>query len=224
MTSSVADLMPAALAFAFLDQLQLVAVPLGPARVHAKQHLGPVLAFGAAGAGMDFEIGVVAVGLARQHRFQPLLLRRAWRARRWTFSASATIAASFSASAISIRPVASASSFSSARTADMRLVELLALAHQLLRGLRDRSRWRGLRPWRSVRRGGGRTCPSQRCLLSRAMACWMSSTVRSVSGRMGFSLERRRYRRRSRIRQSVVSKGRPCLRRRRWAWHPVPRQ
>ena len=61
------------LAFAFLDQLQLVAMPLGPARVHAQQHGGPVLAFGAAGAGMDFEIAVIAVGFARQHGFQPHL-------------------------------------------------------------------------------------------------------------------------------------------------------
>ena len=35
---------------------------------------GPVLAFGAAGAGMNFQIGVVAVGLARQHGLQPQLL------------------------------------------------------------------------------------------------------------------------------------------------------
>ena len=39
---------------------------LGPARVHAKQHARPILAFGAAGAGMDFEIGIQAVGLAGQ--------------------------------------------------------------------------------------------------------------------------------------------------------------
>ena len=62
-----------ALAFALFDQLQLVAMPLRPARVHAEQHLRPVLALGAACAGMDFEIGVVGVRLARQHRFQPQL-------------------------------------------------------------------------------------------------------------------------------------------------------
>ena len=49
-----------------IDQLDLVAAPLGPARVHALQHLGPILALGAAGAGIDLDIGVVAVGLARQ--------------------------------------------------------------------------------------------------------------------------------------------------------------
>ena len=59
-----------ALALGLLDPLDLVAVRLGPAHIHAHQHIGPVLALGAAGAGMDFEIAVVAVGLARQQRFQ----------------------------------------------------------------------------------------------------------------------------------------------------------
>ena len=53
-----------------LDPLDLVAVLLGPARVHAHEHVGPVLALGAAGAGMDLEVGVVAVGLARQQRLE----------------------------------------------------------------------------------------------------------------------------------------------------------
>ena len=34
------------------------------------QHAGPVLALGAAGAGMDLEIAVVGVGLAGEQRFQ----------------------------------------------------------------------------------------------------------------------------------------------------------
>ena len=44
----------------------LVAVLLGPARIHAQQQRGPVLALGTAGAGMNFEERVVAVRLARQ--------------------------------------------------------------------------------------------------------------------------------------------------------------
>ena len=67
MTSSVADLIPACFAGVILDELDLAAVALGPARVHALQHLGPVLAFGAAGAGIDLDIGVVGVGLAGEH-------------------------------------------------------------------------------------------------------------------------------------------------------------
>ena len=55
MTCSVADLMPASSPSWIFEDLDLVAVLLGPARVHAHQHRGPVLAFGAAGAGMDFD-------------------------------------------------------------------------------------------------------------------------------------------------------------------------
>ncbi len=49
------------------QHLDLEAAAFGPARVHAQQHRGPVLALGAACAGVDFEIGVVGVGLAREH-------------------------------------------------------------------------------------------------------------------------------------------------------------
>ena len=52
------------LAFRLFQPLDLVAVLLGPARIHAKQHAGPVLAFRSAGAGVDFEIAIVRVGLA----------------------------------------------------------------------------------------------------------------------------------------------------------------
>ena len=51
-----------------IDQLDLVAALLGPARIHALEHLRPVLAFGAAGARIDFDIGVVVIGLAAQQR------------------------------------------------------------------------------------------------------------------------------------------------------------
>src|SRR3546814_4770090 len=43
---------------------------LGPAHVHAQQHLRPVLRLGAAGAGVDLEVAVVGVGLARQQAFE----------------------------------------------------------------------------------------------------------------------------------------------------------
>ena len=58
------------LALGLLHVLDLVAVLLGPARVHPQQHVGPVLALGAAGAGMDFEVGIVGVGLARKQRLE----------------------------------------------------------------------------------------------------------------------------------------------------------
>ncbi len=64
-----------AFAGALLEPLDLVVVLLGPADIHAQQHLGPVLRLGAAGAGMHFEIAVVAVGLARQQAFDLAPLR-----------------------------------------------------------------------------------------------------------------------------------------------------
>ena len=45
------------------DQLDLIAPPFSPAHIHALQHLSPVLALGATGAGVDFDVSVVAVGL-----------------------------------------------------------------------------------------------------------------------------------------------------------------
>ena len=43
---------------------------LRPAHIHAHEHVCPVLALGAAGAGVNFEIAVVGVGFARKQRFQ----------------------------------------------------------------------------------------------------------------------------------------------------------
>ncbi len=59
------------------QHFDLEAFAVGPAGIHAKQHVGPVLAFGAAGAGMHFEIGIVAVGLARKHGFHLTAVRLA---------------------------------------------------------------------------------------------------------------------------------------------------
>ena len=43
------------------------ALLLGPAQIHAQQHLGPVLALGAARAGMHGDDGVERIGLAGEH-------------------------------------------------------------------------------------------------------------------------------------------------------------
>ena len=86
--------------------LDLEIVPLRPARIHPQQHLRPVLALGAAGAGMDFEIGVVGVGLAREQRFDLAALdlgRSAFSAA----SASPTTSPSPSSSPSSISPTLS---------------------------------------------------------------------------------------------------------------------
>ncbi len=52
------------------DNVDAHAVRVGPAAVHAFEHLGPVLGLGAAGAGVDLHKAVVAVGLAGQQRLQ----------------------------------------------------------------------------------------------------------------------------------------------------------
>ena len=73
---------PGLLARMMVDQFDLQAVALAPARVHAAEHLGPVLALGSAGAGVDLDIGVVGVRLARRAARRPCRARRARRARR----------------------------------------------------------------------------------------------------------------------------------------------
>ena len=40
---------------------------LGPAHIHPKQHLGPVLRLGSAGTGLNIDIGIVLIELAREH-------------------------------------------------------------------------------------------------------------------------------------------------------------
>ena len=50
------------------DDFHLVVVRLGPAHIHAHQHLRPILALGAAGACVDLDKSIVAVGLAGQQR------------------------------------------------------------------------------------------------------------------------------------------------------------
>src|ERR1035438_8752262 len=55
-------------AFAFqpIGNYSLEAVPLSPAQIHAQQHLGPILALGAARAGMDDQNGIFRVVPAGQ--------------------------------------------------------------------------------------------------------------------------------------------------------------
>ena len=57
------------------DDLDLVVAPLGPADIHALEHQRPVLAFGAAGAGVNLHIAVVGIGLAGEERLHLALMR-----------------------------------------------------------------------------------------------------------------------------------------------------
>ncbi len=50
-----------------LDEIGLEAMMLGPAQVHAQQHVGPVLGLGAARARLDVQIGVIGIHLAGEH-------------------------------------------------------------------------------------------------------------------------------------------------------------
>ena len=60
----VADLIPASSPGLSATHSTLCPCFSAPARVHAQQHLGPVLTLGSARAGVHLEIGVVGVGLA----------------------------------------------------------------------------------------------------------------------------------------------------------------
>ena len=66
---------PGLLALALFHQLHFIAVLLGPAHVHAHQHFGPILRLCPAGAGVQLDITVVAVGLAGQQAFDFPALR-----------------------------------------------------------------------------------------------------------------------------------------------------
>jgi hypothetical protein len=58
---------PRLLALLLVEELHVEAVALAPAVVHAEEHLGPVLAFGAAGAGVHGHQGVAEVVGALEH-------------------------------------------------------------------------------------------------------------------------------------------------------------
>ena len=74
---NVADFRPASSPGLSSTKLGGEAPVLGPAEVHAEQHLGPVLRVGAAGAGVDRDDGVAGVVLAVEERvlLQALELR-----------------------------------------------------------------------------------------------------------------------------------------------------
>ena len=68
---------PRLIARMIIDRFDFHPPPLGPARVHAAKHFGPVIALGSARPGVDFDIGVVRIGLTRQQgchfvAFRPL--------------------------------------------------------------------------------------------------------------------------------------------------------
>ena len=172
-----------ALAGALLEPLDLVAVRLGPAHIHAQQHLGPVLRLGAAGAGVDFEIAVVGVGLARQQALDLAALRLLAQRRRAAprpRRRSPGRPRPRRARSARRRPRPRARCGDSCRSPSR--AGCARARPSAPRPGRPRA-W-GLRPWRSARRDGGWRRPSQRCLLSSANDFSMSSTTACVSARM----------------------------------------
>ena len=63
---------PGLLPFLLVEDLGARTWPLGPAQVHAQEHLGPVGRLGAAGSGADHQQRVAVVVLAREQQGGPL--------------------------------------------------------------------------------------------------------------------------------------------------------
>ena len=141
------------LARALLDPFELVAVRLGPARVHAQQHLGPVLGLGAAGAGVDLDEAVVGVGLAGEQALELQPARAASFSACSAASASATTSASPSSSASSVSAEAVLELPLQSALAVDRVGQAGALAHHRLRALAVVPELRVLGRRRSARRG-----------------------------------------------------------------------
>ncbi|GIX14962.1 MAG: hypothetical protein KatS3mg118_2921 [Paracoccaceae bacterium] len=139
--------------------VDLVACALGPAGVHAQQHLGPVLGLGAAGAGVDSR------GSSRCRRPRRRAPRsRAGRARSRRPERRPRPRRRHLGIALGLAQLdqldSSRSSAARVRRRPRSLGQLLALAHDLLGRARDRSRGRGLGARRSAPPAGSRRCPS----------------------------------------------------------------
>jgi len=61
---------PSLLTGQVVDDLGLKFLPLGPAEVHAQEHIGPILGLGTAGAGMDGYNGIAGVILPPEHALE----------------------------------------------------------------------------------------------------------------------------------------------------------
>ncbi len=174
---------PRLLAFAFFQVFDLEAATFRPAHVHARQNLRPVLGLGAARPGVDFHIGVVLVGLAGEQGSS--FRRRACSSRRASAaSASATISASPRRRPSRSAPGCRRDRFPAAYSRRSQSPAWSARASGSGHARRRSTDW-GLRKGRSVRPDGDWLHPSQRCLLSRAIACRISWATDSISARIG---------------------------------------
>ena len=174
---------PGLLARALLDPLELVPVRFRPAAVHPQQHLGPVLGLGPAGAGVNLEEAVVAVGLAREQALE-LQAREplAQRAERG-LGLGPSLGVALLLGDLGQRHAVVERLLQAALALD-RIGQAGALAHHLLRALGLVPECSGSRLRRSARRAGAAPRPSQRCLLSRASPCSICSAKWLISARM----------------------------------------
>ena len=179
-------------AVGLFDVVDLEAVLLGPAHIHAQQHVGPVLALGAAGAGMHFEVGIVGVGLARQQRLElaarDLGLERAQRRLRLGDDLLVVLGLA----ELDHRDLVVEVLLDAGDRGEL-VLERGALLHHPARALRvvPEIGVFGL----PVQLGKPRRAPCrrQRCLLSSPTDCLISSTMASISARMGYRFQRSEF-------------------------------
>ena len=97
-------------AVALIDDFGLDAMRVGPFQIHAQQHGGPVLRFGAAGAGLNVEKRIVRVHLAGKHalEFEPFDLARPSASTSASISSAARASDSSAARSSSSRRIAQA--------------------------------------------------------------------------------------------------------------------
>ena len=173
-----------------LDDLDLIFVPLRPPRIHAKQHARPIAALGATGAGVNLDISVVGIGLAGQQgldlaapgfRLQGFQLVEPFRRGNLIL---------FCLGELDERDRVQKFIFKMFERTKP-ILESSALAHYFLRGFGIFPKVGYLRPWRSVRQGGGRRHRRQRCLLSNPIDCLIERTSASASARIWHSLKRK---------------------------------
>ena len=158
------------------ESLDLVIAFFRPARVHAHQHRGPILAFRAPRAGMDFKVGVITVSLAGQQRLDLA-----------TFGSALQFAQRFFRLSEDFTVVLCLGQFDQidlVGTVQLPVVRLTGSVRPVAAAGASgsepcpaRSTVPDLPPPRSDLQGAPWPHPSQRCLLSRATACSISLTM-----------------------------------------------
>src|SRR3954451_6471105 len=117
-----------------IDQFDLETVALAPAGVHALEHPGPVLAFGAARSGIDFDIGTIGVGLACEQCSDLVALRTFGKLGKASHTVVDQVLVAFGLRELDELSRIGKLAFDRTSRAD-RMLEPLAFPHDFLRGL-----------------------------------------------------------------------------------------